>query len=104
MKISELKIGQEKVNVEGTVTEIEPIRSFVKFGKRIRVTNALISDGEGTIKLVLWNKDIEKVRKGDKVKITNGYVNEFKGERQLTAGKFGKLEVLKEKKDKKVEE
>ncbi len=31
---------------------------------------------------------------GDKVHITNGYVSEFQGEKQLTTGKFGKLEVV----------
>ena len=31
-----------------------------------------------------------------KIKITNGYVNEFQGESQVTAGKFGKLEILGE--------
>jgi replication factor A1 len=43
--------------------------------------------------LTLWNQDIEKVKQGDTVRITNGYVNEFQGEKQLTTGKFGKLEV-----------
>ena len=36
---------------------------------------------------------IDKVKVGSKVKISNGYVKEFQGEPQLTAGKFGKLEV-----------
>jgi hypothetical protein len=46
------------------------------------------------MKLTLWNEQIEQVKVGDKVKISNGYVNEFQGELQLTTGKFGKLEVL----------
>jgi ssDNA-binding replication factor A large subunit len=42
----------------------------------------------------LWNDDIEKAEAGKKIKITNGFVSEFKGEKQLSAGKFGKLEFL----------
>lgn len=94
MKISELKSGQGKVDVEAEVKSIEPERSFNKYGRDLRVTNAIISDDSGSIKLTLWNQDIEKVQIGNKVKITNGFVNEFQGEKQLTTGKFGKLEVL----------
>ena len=39
--------------------------------------------------------DEDNLKAGDKIKVTNGYVNEFQGEMQLTAGKFGKLEVVK---------
>ena len=101
MKISDLKIGQEKVNVEGNVKEVGEIRSFNKFGRQVRVANAVLEDDSGSIKLTLWNNDIDNVKKGDKVKISNGFVNEFQGEKQLTAGKFGKMEVLGEGKGKK---
>ena len=94
MKISELKVGQGSVEVEATVKSIEEPRTFNKFGREVKVTNALIEDDSGEIKLTLWNQDIDKVKEGSKVKITNGYVNEFQGEKQLTAGKFGKIEIL----------
>ena len=54
----------------------------------------MISDASGTIKLTLWNEQIDQLNVGDKIKITNGYVNEWQGEKQLTTGKFGKMEVL----------
>jgi len=94
MNISDLKTGQGSVEVEAEVTEIEEPRTFNKFGREIRVCNATVKDDSGNVKLTLWNDDIEKVSVGDKIKITNGYVNEFQGEKQLTTGKFGKLEVL----------
>jgi len=94
MKIAELKTNQSGVEIEATVTAIEEPRQFEKFGKMIRVTNAIIEDDSGNIKLTLWNQDIDKVKIGNKVKITNGFVNEFKNEKQLTSGKFGKLEVI----------
>jgi replication factor A1 len=94
MNISELKIGASKVDVEGTVKKISDTRAFSKFGKELKVANAILEDDSGAVKLTLWNDEIMKVKEGDKVKISNGYVNEFNGEKQLTAGKFGEIEVI----------
>ncbi len=93
-KISELTVGQGKVNIEGVVKEISDTRAFNKYGRELKVANAVLEDESGAIKLTLWNEEIMKVKNGDKVKITDGFVNEFQGEKQLTAGKFGKLEVI----------
>ena len=93
VKISELQPRQGNVNVEGTIKEIGEIKNFNKFGRELRVADAILEDDSGTTKLTLWNDEIEKFKAGDKVKITNGYVNEFQGEKQLTAGKFGKMEL-----------
>lgn len=103
-KISELIAGQGRIELEAEVKSVEEPRTFNKFGRELKVCNAIISDESGEIKLTLWNEDIEKVKIGSKVKITNGFVNEFQGEKQLTAGKFGKLEVLEEKEKKEAEE
>ena len=93
MNISELRARQGSVNLEAVVKSIEEPRAFNKFGRDLRVTNAVIEDDSGSIKLTLWNDDIDNVHVGDTVKVTNGFINEFKGENQLTTGKFGKLEV-----------
>ncbi len=94
MKIAELKAGQGKVSIEVEVVSVGETRTFEKFGRQGRVATAVVKDDSGTINLTLWNDDIDKVSQGSKIKIENGYVNEFKGEKQLTAGKFGKLVVL----------
>ena len=93
MKISELTVRQGNVDVEGEITEVEEPRNFNKFGRELRVANAILKDDSGTVKLTLWNDEVDKFKAGDKVKVTNGYVNEFQGEKQLTAGKFGKMEL-----------
>lgn len=93
-KISELRIGESKVNVEGMIKSISDTRAFNKFGRELKVANAILEDESGAIKLTLWNDEIMKIKNGDKIKINNGFVNEFQGEKQLTAGKFGKIEVL----------
>ena len=96
MTISELSAGQGNVNVDGTITEVGEVKTFNKFGKELKVSNAILKDDSGTIKLTLWNDEASKFKEGDQVKIENGYVNEFQGEPQLTAGKFGKIELVGE--------
>jgi ssDNA-binding replication factor A large subunit len=97
MPIKDLQPKQGNAEVEATVIDKGEIREFNKFGKTGRVCNAKIKDSTGTIALTLWNEQIDQVNIGDKIKITNGWVNEWQGEMQLTTGKFGKLEVLESK-------
>lgn len=92
--ISELNAGQGNVNVEGTIKEKAETRSMNKFGKELRVANAILEDSSGTIKLTLWNDDTARFKEGDRIKIQNGYVGEFQGEKQLTSGKFGSIEKI----------
>jgi replication factor A1 len=94
MKISELNIGQGNVEVEGTIKEIDEPKTFNKFGKDLSVANAMLEDDSGSIKLTLWNDDVTRFKNNDKLKVVNGYVNEFQGEKQLTSGKFGSLEKV----------
>jgi replication factor A1 len=95
-KISELKPKQGNINVEGTIKEIGEERTFNKYGRELRVVNAVLEDDSGSIKLALWNEDCNRFKEGDKVKVVNGYVTEFQGEMQLTGGKFGKIELAGE--------
>lgn len=93
MKIADLQSKQGKIDVEGKIIDKQEPREFEKFGNKGKVCNCTLKDDSGKISLTLWNEDVDKVKIGDKVKVTNGYVNEFQGEKQLTAGRFGKVEV-----------
>jgi replication factor A1 len=95
MNISELKAGATGVELEAEVSEKdEPREVITKYGKRLNVANAVLKDDTGTIAISLWGNDIANVNVGDKVKITNGYVGEFRGTPQLSTGKYGKIEVI----------
>ena len=94
MQVKDLKPKQGNVDIVIDVVDVESPREFQKFGKPGKVANAIAKDETGDIKLTLWNDDIEKVKAGDKVHLTNGYVNEWQGEMQLTTGRMGKLEVV----------
>lgn len=94
MKISELNVGQGSVNVEGKVKSKSEPRVFNKYGKDLKVATAVLADSSGEISLSLWNADVDKIKAGDDLRITNGYVSEFNGTKQLTSGKFGKIEII----------
>lgn len=94
MKVSDLKPNQGNVDLEVEIVSIEEPRTFNKFGKELKVANAIVKDDSGEIKMTFWNQDIDRIQPGATIKITNGWVGEFKGEKQLTAGKMGKFEIL----------
>lgn len=92
--IAEAKNLRSDINLEVRVASVgEPRTVNLRDGGTSDVCDAVITDPTGEMKLTLWNDDIQKVTEGDIVKITNGYTTEFKGEAQLSFGKFGKMEV-----------
>jgi len=94
MQVKDLKPKQGNVEIIVDVVDVGEAREFQKFGKPGKVATAVAKDETGDIKLTLWNEDIEKVKAGDKIHLTNGYVNEWQGEMQLTTGRLGKLEIV----------
>jgi replication factor A1 len=94
MEIKDLHARQGDVELVAEVVDKAPPRTFEKFGKQGRVCNAKIKDASGTVTLTLWNEDIDKINVGDKIKIVKGYVGEWQGELQLSAGKFGSIEIV----------
>ena len=94
MTIKDLKPREGNVDLVVDVVSIGDVREFEKFGKPGKVASATVKDETGEVKLTLWNEQIDQIKVGNKVHITNGYVNEYQGEIQLTTGKFGKMEVV----------
>lgn len=94
MHVKDIKPRQGKIDIELEVVDIGEIREFNSYGKKGTVVSAIAKDDTGKINLTLWNDEIDRVKVGSKIRITNGYCSEFQGERQLSAGRYGKLEVL----------
>ena len=94
MQIKDIKPRQGKIDIELEIVDIGEIREFQRFGKPGRVASASAKDESGKIILTLWNDEIDMVKVGSKIKITNGYYSEFQGEKQISAGRYGKLEAI----------
>lgn len=94
-QIRDLKVGMRKINLTAKVLEIaKPTLVFTRFGNYASVANASVCDETGTVKLCLWNDQIDAVSSGDMVQIENAHMSLFRGERQLRIGKNGKLSIL----------
>lgn len=92
MNVSELRDGMRSVNVQGRITSISSVRNVVtRSGQPSRVATADLADDSGTVKLTLWNENIEAVSVGDTIQVENGYVTSFRGETQLNVGRYGRI-------------
>jgi replication factor A1 len=94
-KIGDLKVGMKKVSVKAEVLEIPESKIvYTRYGTTACISNALIKDETGSMKMSLWNHQISMVHKGDVVDIKNGKVSWFSGERQLRLGRSGTLSII----------
>ncbi len=93
--IKDLKAGMKRVHVRATVLELPETREVLtRFGSYARLSNATIEDSTGSIKLALWNKQIDIASIGDRITIDNAKVVWFRGEPQLRIGRRGELKVI----------
>jgi len=95
MQIKDIRSGIKWVNLKARVIEKSITKGILsKFGNTIALSTATISDSTGSIKLPLWNAQIDMVSVGDTVHIENGRVRRFRGELQVSVGRNGRLEVI----------
>lgn len=97
MNVRDLRDGMRRVDAEGEIVEMSEPRSVnLRTGGEARVCDCMLKDESGQIKLSLWDDQIDMVKQGSKVRVTNGYTNSFRGELRLNVGKYGKLEILEQ--------
>ena len=97
MKVSDVRPEMRRIDLELKVLEIEESRTYTRRdGQEGRVTTAVAEDETGKIKISLWDADIDRVKVGNNIKITNGYARLFRNEVHVSAGIYGKLEVLEQ--------
>ncbi len=93
--IADLRSGMKRINLKAKVLEIpKPAQVHTQFGNTAMVANAIVGDETGTVKLCLWEGQINTVALGDFIEIRNAQVCLFRGEKQLRLGKNGELTVL----------
>jgi len=96
LKIADLTLGMQDVNLKARVVRVFAPKEFEKEGKRGRVCNLLIRDASGDANLILWNKDvdlIEKgiVEKGDEVEVLDAYVKGDAENKEIQLGIGGQI-------------
>jgi replication factor A1 len=95
--IRDLRSGMTQIRLKAKVLEIpKPNLVYTRYGNQASVTNALIADETGTIRLCLWNEQIDSISTGDTIQIENARTSTFKGQRQLNIGRTGLLSCVGE--------
>ncbi len=94
--IKDLRPKSKAENIELKIVEKKDVREVTtKFGTPSKVCEAIGEDEVGDkVTVSLWNDEIDKVNVNERIRITNGWVTEWRGNLQLSAGKLGKLEKL----------
>jgi replication factor A1 len=86
--------ANSNANIEATITAISAPREVSTARGPSRVADATLQDDSGTITLTLWGDEITKYTVGQKVKITDGWVKDFRGKLQVSMGRSGKITIL----------
>jgi hypothetical protein len=94
-QIRDLRFGMKRISIKARVLNVPKATVvFTRYGEHARVTNALIADKTGTIKLCLWNERADAISVNSVVHITNANVTKFRGEKQITLGKNARLDMI----------
>ncbi len=97
MKIRDLRAEAKIDSLEVVIKEKGSARDFsTRSGSTGKVCDAKAVDDENQeVSVSLWNEEIDRVQVNDRIRITNGWAREWRGNLQVSAGRFGKLEVLR---------
>jgi replication factor A1 len=95
--------GMKNVNVVGRIFRISNIIDFKrKDGSDGRVANLFLGDGTGSVRLPLWNDQVnmveeETVKVGDAIQVINGMTKEnIYGDVEISLGKYGSIKPVED--------
>ncbi len=95
-KIISLREDESNISVKGLVIESgEPRVVETRKGPRT-LSEAIIGDETGRIKVTLWGKHAGTLKEGQAVRIEGGWTTSFKGKVQLNVGSRSNIEVLED--------
>jgi replication factor A1 len=90
MKVSELKDKAPVDELKLTIVSLGDTRD-TSYG---RVQSTTAKDESGSCTLSLWNDQIGKYNADETVVIKKGWCKEFRGQMQVSTGKFGTIEKV----------
>jgi len=94
VRISDLRPDMRNIELTGRITRIGDRREVeTKFGPAT-VAGAILEDDTGSVRLNLWRWQVDIVKEGNTIKITNAFVKTFGGQIELNVGGDGKIIVL----------
>ncbi|MGA8542332.1 MAG: OB-fold nucleic acid binding domain-containing protein [Thermoplasmata archaeon] len=83
--------ANQNATIDATITAISAVRDVSTSRGPAQVADATLQDETGTIILTLWGEDIKRFTVGQKIRITDGWVKDFRGKLQISTGRSGKI-------------
>lgn len=105
LKIENIVPGMRSVELTCKIVNLSEKRDFEKNGKKGSVLNVILGDETGTVRMSLWNDEINKFmsmgfKEGDVIEIKDAYVKENSlGNGELSMGRSGKITKSENKMD-----
>jgi len=96
LNVLDLKPGMGNVNISVKIINTSESKQVVtSAGVEHEILELEVGDKSGPIKLVLWDeKIIPNLKKGDTIKIENGFVTSFKGAWRINVGRYGEAKKI----------
>ena len=94
LKVKEIYAGMRDVSTMGKVVRKFDVREFAKGESTGKVASLILGDETGTIRVVLWNEQVDTLRSiqdGDILKVKHGYVRENNNNKEIHLGEKGEI-------------
>ncbi len=85
--------ANQNATIDATITAISPPRDVSTARGPSQVADATLTDETGSITLTLWGEDSKRYQVGQKIRITDGWVKDFRGKLQISTGRSGKITI-----------
>ena len=97
VKVETLTPNSRGVNTIVKVVSKGEVRSVTGRDYSVRrVADALVGDETASIYMTLWDDKIDAINEEATLRITNGYINLFRGNMRLNVGKYGSYELVED--------
>jgi replication factor A1 len=97
VKVETLTPNSRGVNIIVKVVSKGEVRSVTGRDYSVRrVADALVGDETASIYMTLWDDKIDAINEEATLRITNGYINLFRGNMRLNVGKYGSYEIVED--------
>ncbi|MBI4151592.1 hypothetical protein HY496_01365 [Candidatus Woesearchaeota archaeon] len=96
LKVKEIYSGMKSVSVIGKILQKYEPRTFMKGDSVGKVCSLLLGDETGTIRVVFWNEQVDLIQSAqpdDVLRVTDSYVRENNGVREIHLGMRGSVDL-----------
>jgi len=97
LEIKNIVSGIKNLNLNARILRIFPVREFEYKGRKSRVANVILSDQSGTIRMSLWDTQLdimEKLQPNQAIKISAAYTRDNNGIPEIRLSRKGGIRIL----------